>query len=75
MKVTELLDLRGVTTLVTRDRVEDLTKLYDVLLFYNWQPPVRNPMTDEKATKTSNSMDLGIWLGRCTQYDEHFVWG
>ena len=51
MKVTESLDLRGDTALVTRDRVEDLTKLYDVLLFYNWQPPVRNPMTDREATK------------------------
>ena len=24
-------------------------------------------------TKTSNRWELGIWLGRCTQSDEHFV--
>merc|ERR1711884_656242 len=24
-------------------------------------------------TKTTNSWDYGIWLGRCTQSDEHFV--
>ena len=28
---------------------------------------------DEGATKTTINWDYGIWLGRCTQSDEHFV--